>query len=174
MASSKSLLLLCHFSNVWFFATPWTIAYQTPLSMGFSRQEYWSGLPFPSQVIFPTQGLNSCFLHLLHWQVGSLPPVPPASVKGWPWAHRDVQEESGPPTKGSSAGPGWGHRLVVSINLQGQPWDYWHSSSLWSWPPPLRCSKPHQFLLLCEVSMFRRTLSQTWTPSSSVSPVTWS
>ena len=30
------------------FATPWTVAYQAPLSMGFSRQEYWSGLPFPS------------------------------------------------------------------------------------------------------------------------------
>ena len=35
-------------SCVWFFATPWTIAYQAPLPMGFSRQEYWSGLPFPS------------------------------------------------------------------------------------------------------------------------------
>ena len=30
------------------FATPWTVAYQAPPSMGFSRQEYWSGLPFPS------------------------------------------------------------------------------------------------------------------------------
>ena len=35
-------------SRVWFFATPWTVAYQAPPSMGFSRQEYWSGLPFPS------------------------------------------------------------------------------------------------------------------------------
>ena len=35
-------------SHVWLFATPWTAAYQTPLSMGFSRQEYWSGVPFPS------------------------------------------------------------------------------------------------------------------------------
>ena len=35
-------------SHVWLFATPWTVAYQDPLSMGFSRQEYWSGLPFPS------------------------------------------------------------------------------------------------------------------------------
>ena len=33
-------------SHVWLFATPWTIAPQAPLSMGFSRQEYWSGLPF--------------------------------------------------------------------------------------------------------------------------------
>ena len=35
-------------SRVQLFATPWTVAYQAPLSMGFSRQEYWSGLPFPS------------------------------------------------------------------------------------------------------------------------------
>ena len=34
-------------SHVQLFATPWTVAYQAPLSMGFSRQEYWSGLPFP-------------------------------------------------------------------------------------------------------------------------------
>ena len=35
-------------SRVRLFATPWTVAYQASLSMGFSRQEYWSGLPFPS------------------------------------------------------------------------------------------------------------------------------
>ena len=36
------------FSRVWLFATPWTLAYETPPSMEFSRQENWSGLPFPS------------------------------------------------------------------------------------------------------------------------------
>ena len=65
-------------------ATPWTAAHQAPPSMGFSRQEYWSGVPLPSppskvtrvnchfllQVIFLTLGSN---LHLLHWQVDSLP-----------------------------------------------------------------------------------------------------
>ena len=35
-------------SHVWLFATPWTVAYQAPPSTGLSRQEYWSGLPFPS------------------------------------------------------------------------------------------------------------------------------
>ena len=35
-------------SRVRLFATPWTVAHQTPPSMGFSRQNYWSGLPFPS------------------------------------------------------------------------------------------------------------------------------
>ena len=35
-------------SCIWLFATPWTVAYQAPLSLGFSRQEYWSGVPLPS------------------------------------------------------------------------------------------------------------------------------
>ena len=37
-------------SRVWLLATPWTAAYQAPLSMGFSRQEYWSGVPLPSPI----------------------------------------------------------------------------------------------------------------------------
>ena len=36
-----------------FFANPWTVACQAPLSMGFPRQEYWSGLPFPSSFLLP-------------------------------------------------------------------------------------------------------------------------
>ena len=40
-------------SHVQLFATPWTAAHQIPLSMGFPRQEYWSGLPFPSLVDLP-------------------------------------------------------------------------------------------------------------------------
>ena len=47
--------------------TAWNVAHQAPLCMEFSRQEYWSGLPFPTPGIFPTKGLNP---HLLHWQVG--------------------------------------------------------------------------------------------------------
>ena len=43
--------------------TPCTLAHQASLSMGFSRQEYWSGLPFPSPGIFPTQVSNLGLLH---------------------------------------------------------------------------------------------------------------
>ena len=46
------------------FAAPWTIAHQAPLSMGFFRQEYWSGLPFPPPGDLPSQGSNP--LNLLH------------------------------------------------------------------------------------------------------------
>ena len=45
------LLLLSHFSHVRLCATPWTAAYRAPPSVGFSRQEYWSGLPLPSSVL---------------------------------------------------------------------------------------------------------------------------
>ena len=44
------LLLLSHFSRVRLLATPWTAAHQAPLSLGFSRQEYWSGVASPSSV----------------------------------------------------------------------------------------------------------------------------
>ena len=56
------------------FATSWSVAWQVPLSMGFSRQEYWSGLPsilqgiFLLQGNFPIQRSNLHLLHLLHWQ----------------------------------------------------------------------------------------------------------
>ena len=53
-------------SRVQIFATPWIVAHQAPLSMGFPRQEYWSGLPFLLQGIFPTQGSNLGLLHCRH------------------------------------------------------------------------------------------------------------
>ena len=45
-------------SHVRLFATPWTVAYQAPPSMRFSRQEYWSGLPFPSPGDIPHPGIE--------------------------------------------------------------------------------------------------------------------
>ena len=46
------------FSRVRLFAIPWTVAHQAPLSMGFSRREYWSGLPFPSPGDLPNPGIE--------------------------------------------------------------------------------------------------------------------
>ena len=45
-------------SRFWLFAIPWTVAYQAPPSMEFSRQEYWSGLPFPSPGDLPDPGIE--------------------------------------------------------------------------------------------------------------------
>ena len=50
--------------------TPWTVAYHAPLSMGFSKQEYWSELPFPSPGDLPDPGTEPMSLA---WQVDSLP-----------------------------------------------------------------------------------------------------
>ena len=52
------LSLVKSLSRVRLFATSWTVAYQAPWSMGFSRQEYWSGLPFPSPGYLPNPGIK--------------------------------------------------------------------------------------------------------------------
>ena len=59
------------------FVTPWTIAPQAPVSMGFPRQEYWSGLPFPSPWDFPDPGIEPGLLHCRQ----ILPPEPPPRGK---------------------------------------------------------------------------------------------
>ena len=58
-------------SHVLLFATPWIVAHQVPLSLGFSRQEYWSGLPFPPTRHFPNPGIEPGSPAL---QTDSLPP----------------------------------------------------------------------------------------------------
>ena len=59
------LLLQSHFSRVRLFATPWTIAHQAPPSMGFSRQEYWSGVPLPSPTPHPSRSSQNSELSSL-------------------------------------------------------------------------------------------------------------
>ena len=67
----KKVKLLSH---VRLFVTPWTVVYQGPLSMGFSRQEYWSGLPFPSPGDLPNPGTEPRSPAL---QADALPSEPP-------------------------------------------------------------------------------------------------
>ena len=62
--------MLSRFSHVWLFAALWTVACQAPLSLRFSRQEYWSGLPCPPPGDLPTQGSNLYLLCLLYWLAG--------------------------------------------------------------------------------------------------------
>lgn len=68
--------MLSHFSRVQFFAALWTIARQAPLSKGFSRQEYWSGLPCPPPGDLLDPEIKPMSV-LPHCQVGSLPLAPP-------------------------------------------------------------------------------------------------
>ena len=57
------LIVVQSLSRVQLFVTPWTVACQAPLFMKFSRQEYWSGLPFPTPGDLPNQGSNPSLLH---------------------------------------------------------------------------------------------------------------
>ena len=54
--------VVSHFNHVQFFVTLWNVAHQAPLSMGFSRQEYWSGLPFPTPGDLPNPGIQPASL----------------------------------------------------------------------------------------------------------------
>ena len=60
-------------SHVWLFATLWTVAHQTPLSMGFSRQKYWSGLPCPPPGALPHPGIKRIFFTFPTLGRGPLP-----------------------------------------------------------------------------------------------------
>ena len=64
-------------SRVRLFATLWTVAYQAPLSMEFSRQEYWSGLPFPAPRDLPDPGITPRSPTLL---ADTLPSEPPGKL----------------------------------------------------------------------------------------------
>ena len=65
-------------SRVRFFATLWTVAHQAPLAMGFSRQEYWSGLPFPSPGHLPNPGIEPTSTA---FQADALTSEPPGTPK---------------------------------------------------------------------------------------------
>ena len=69
---------ILHFSRVQLFVTLWTVAHQAPLSMGFSRHEYWSGLPCPPSGDLPKPGIEPRSPTL---QADSLPSEPPGNPK---------------------------------------------------------------------------------------------
>ena len=54
-------MLMLMLSCVQLFATPWTVTLQAPLSMGFLRQEYWGGVPFPTPGNLPDSGMEPTF-----------------------------------------------------------------------------------------------------------------
>ena len=80
--------VLSHLGHVWLFAILRTVIHQTPLSMGFFRQEYWIGLPCPPPGDLLIKGLNPHLLCLLHCQAGSLPLATPGMPS---WDIRNIQ-----------------------------------------------------------------------------------
>ena len=71
--SQIEICFMCEHSRVQLFATPWTVARQAPLYGILPGKNTGVGCHFQLQGIFLAQGLNLCLLHLLHWQVDSLP-----------------------------------------------------------------------------------------------------
>ena len=74
----QSLPYILYMCSVQLFMTPWTVAFQAPLSMGFPRQEYWSGLPFPSPIIYthliftPTYEVDILIISILEKRLNNL------------------------------------------------------------------------------------------------------
>ena len=103
-------------SRVWLFATPWIVAYQAPLSMGFSRQEYWSGLPFPSPYVnYRASQMALLVKNLLAKaeDVKDLRSIPGLgrSSEGWHWNPLQYSCLKNPHGQRSLAGYSpWGHK----------------------------------------------------------------
>ena len=74
-------------SRVWLFATPWTVTYQAPLSIRFPKQEYWSGLPFPSPRDLPDSGIEPRSPAL---QADALPTEPPGKALLYVYMYIDI------------------------------------------------------------------------------------
>ena len=76
------MMCVCVLSCVWLSVTPWTVAHQASLSMGFSREEHWSGLPFPSSGILPDPGIEPASVALAGGLFAIMPPGKPESLLG--------------------------------------------------------------------------------------------
>ena len=115
-------------SRVRLLATPWTVAYQSPPSMGFSRQEYWSGLPFPSPGGLPNPGIEPGSPALQADALPSAPPGKPCSQVGISNCQL-VTENQRVRTPALLAAPqGTGSQLTCLWRLLAQqllsPWDH--------------------------------------------------
>ena len=133
---SPSVFLL---SRVRLFVTPWTVAYKVPLSMGFPRQEYWSGLPFPSPGDLPDPGIEAGSPAL---QAEALPSKPSGELCGESTMRKTQTHISAPPPASSvallrlhdhsepasflSSTPGRSSDTALNLTQPMVPWS-WHS-----------------------------------------------
>ena len=102
-------------SRLRLFATPWTVTYQAPPSMGFSRQEYWSGLPFPSPGDLPDPGIEPGSPTLQADPLTSEPPGKAPNYLYWVWQ----SEESEPRVEPEDP---WIRRKVKEADPQSCVW----------------------------------------------------
>ena len=118
-------------SHVWLFGTTWTVAHQASLSMGFSKQGYWSGLLCLPPGDHPNPRITPSSLSLLHWQEDSLP----LSVPGKPYLTYQFSSVQ------SSLTPG-----VYSNSCPSSRWCHPAMSSSLSSPTPALNLSQHQGL----------------------------
>ena len=110
-------------SRVWLFATQWTVTYQALWSMGFSRQDYWSGLPFPSPGDLPNPGIEHVSPAL---QTDALPSEP----LGKPQVQLLGQEDT--LKKGMATHPGYS--CLKNSTDRGAWWTTVHCvAQSWTW-----------------------------------------
>ena len=122
-AKSLHACVLSCFSHVWLFVTPWTTAHQAPLSLGFSRQEYWNGLLFPPPGDLPNPGIEPMSRSMswigrwaLLWLV---PPVTPFYRPG----HQDSETVSHLGRVTAPLGWLWCQSLLCCEGLSPQVWE---------------------------------------------------
>ena len=121
-------------SRIRLFATPWTVAYQAPLSVGFSRQQYWSGLPFPSPVDLPKPGIEPGSPAL---QTDALPSEPPGKSEQLSSKRTQITMLTRMQRKGNLVHCWWEHKLVPSL-----------------WKTVLRFLKKIKIRLACEPAFY--------------------
>ena len=153
-------------SHVRLFATSWTLAYQAPLSMGFSRQGYWSGLPFPSPGALPDPGNEPGSPAL---QANALPSEPQGKPKNTGVGSRSLLQWIFPTQKSN-----WGllhcRQILYQLSHQGicPPYPHTKNSGLLSpsWPgaSPITACVALDCDHLCDhlpLSVFHSTVSTT-------------
>ena len=97
-------------SHVQLFVTQWTVAYQAPVTMGFSRPEYWSGVPFPTPGALPNPGIEPVSL------------MSPALAGGF-FTTRATTVETTPDVNNSLTGKASSHHYLTSIRKAREAWE---------------------------------------------------
>ena len=138
--AAVSFYVTCMLSHVQLFANPWTVARQASLSMGFSRQEYWSGLPFPSPGDLPDSGMEPTSPMSPALQSNSLPlshlgnswPLSSPSLRGLSgWCTWEKTEFLSLPIALGGESPGLpGECMSSDVPLE---WVGWISNPSWDW-----------------------------------------
>ena len=121
-------------THVWLFVTPWTVAHQAPPSIGFSQQEYWIELPFPSLGDLPNPGIEprSPTLHAdtLLFEPPGMPPRQHIKKQRYYFANKGPSSQS----YGFSSGHVWMWELDYKESWEPKNWCF----ELWCWGRLLR------------------------------------